>query len=83
MLKHASQTHGKVRFFNLIFLLILLFQIDYIVISGDLESHAVWEYSKEEHQESIRQIFSLFKKYFGSTRLFFSLGNHEGVPINK
>lgn len=57
-------------------------QLDYIVISGDLDSHAVWEYSKEEHLYYIKQIFSLFKQYFPSTPLYFSLGNHEGVPIN-
>ncbi|CAD5234594.1 unnamed protein product [Bursaphelenchus xylophilus] len=67
MLKHASTKQGR---------------IDYIVVAGDLESHADWEYSKEGHLETINILFPLFNKYFPRTPLYFSLGNHEGYPVD-
>uniref|UniRef100_A0A0K0E8I4 Sphingomyelin phosphodiesterase n=1 Tax=Strongyloides stercoralis TaxID=6248 RepID=A0A0K0E8I4_STRER len=67
MLKHISQTHKD---------------IDYIVVSGDLESHADWDYTKEGHIETIKNISSLFKTYFPNKKTYMAVGNHEGVPID-
>ncbi|CAD5229144.1 unnamed protein product [Bursaphelenchus okinawaensis] len=67
MLRSASTQHGP---------------IDYIVVTGDLESHADWDYSKEEHLDTVKSLFSLFNKYFPYTPLYFALGNHEGYPVD-
>ncbi|CEF63595.1 Sphingomyelin phosphodiesterase [Strongyloides ratti] len=67
MLQHISKTHND---------------IDYIVVSGDLESHADWDYTKEGHVETIRNITSLFKTYFPNKKTYMAVGNHEGVPID-
>jgi hypothetical protein len=39
-------------------------------------------FSEQEHEQTIKEIFALFKKYYNSTPIYFALGNHEGVPIN-
>uniref|UniRef100_A0A0N4ZWZ1 Sphingomyelin phosphodiesterase n=1 Tax=Parastrongyloides trichosuri TaxID=131310 RepID=A0A0N4ZWZ1_PARTI len=67
MLQHISNTHKD---------------IDYIVVSGDLESHADWDYTKEGHVETVKNISNLFKTYFPNTNSYFAVGNHEGVPID-
>ncbi|KAI6227082.1 Sphingomyelin phosphodiesterase [Aphelenchoides besseyi] len=67
MLKHANETQDR---------------IDYIVVSGDLESHADWEYSEDGHTKIINKVTELLQEYFPNTRVLFCIGNHEGVPIN-
>ncbi|KAK0405862.1 hypothetical protein QR680_018243 [Steinernema hermaphroditum] len=56
--------------------------VDYIIVSGDLESHADWDYTHESHQVAIRNISALFKQYFPDVNTYFAVGNHEGVPID-
>uniref|UniRef100_A0A1I8ABT4 Sphingomyelin phosphodiesterase n=1 Tax=Steinernema glaseri TaxID=37863 RepID=A0A1I8ABT4_9BILA len=56
--------------------------IDYIIVSGDLESHADWDYTHASHQEMIRNTSALFKQYFPNVNTYFAVGNHEGVPID-
>uniref|UniRef100_A0A914DYS2 Saposin B-type domain-containing protein n=1 Tax=Acrobeloides nanus TaxID=290746 RepID=A0A914DYS2_9BILA len=56
--------------------------IDYVVVSGDLESHAVWTYNTTDHAYMIQNVSGLLRKYFPNTKVYFALGNHEGVPID-
>uniref|UniRef100_A0AC35TP54 Sphingomyelin phosphodiesterase n=1 Tax=Rhabditophanes sp. KR3021 TaxID=114890 RepID=A0AC35TP54_9BILA len=51
--------------------------LDYIVVSGDLESHADENYSHEGHIETVKNISNLFKFYFPNTKSYFAVGNHE------
>ncbi|KAM3721915.1 Sphingomyelin phosphodiesterase [Dirofilaria immitis] len=57
-------------------------KIDYILVGGDYESHMDWAYTKEDHLKTIRNISSLLHKYFANIPIYWTLGNHEGVPIN-
>uniref|UniRef100_A0A914E8U7 Sphingomyelin phosphodiesterase n=1 Tax=Acrobeloides nanus TaxID=290746 RepID=A0A914E8U7_9BILA len=54
--------------------------IDYVVVSGDLESHADWAYNTYDHAYLIQNVSGLLRKCFPSTKVYFALGNHEGVP---
>ncbi|KAE9414641.1 hypothetical protein Angca_004472 [Angiostrongylus cantonensis] len=56
--------------------------LDYIIVSGDLTSHAVWDYSRDTHTAIVRNISNTIKSYFPSTPTYFAVGNHEGVPID-
>ena len=56
--------------------------IDYIVVSGDLESHADWSYTKEGHVAKVQNISRAIKKFLPGINTYFALGNHEGIPID-
>uniref|UniRef100_A0A7E4W9P3 Sphingomyelin phosphodiesterase n=1 Tax=Panagrellus redivivus TaxID=6233 RepID=A0A7E4W9P3_PANRE len=67
MLAHIAKTHKDV---------------DYIVVSGDLESHADWVYSKEGHIDKVQNISRTIKQYLPGIQAYFAVGNHEGLPID-
>ncbi|CAI4226353.1 unnamed protein product [Auanema sp. JU1783] len=56
--------------------------VDYIYLTGDLESHAVWDYTKEAHADRIRNISALIRSHFPDKKVYFAVGNHEGVPMD-
>uniref|UniRef100_A0A8R1XMU1 Sphingomyelin phosphodiesterase n=1 Tax=Onchocerca volvulus TaxID=6282 RepID=A0A8R1XMU1_ONCVO len=57
-------------------------KIDYILVGGDYESHKDWTYTREGHLKIIGKISTILHKYFANTPIYWTLGNHEGVPIN-
>jgi sphingomyelin phosphodiesterase len=61
----------------------LSFQIDYVVVSGDLMSHADWDYDKSSHAAMVRNISAMMLEYLPNIPVYFAVGNHEGVPIDK
>uniref|UniRef100_A0A1I7X4F2 Sphingomyelin phosphodiesterase n=1 Tax=Heterorhabditis bacteriophora TaxID=37862 RepID=A0A1I7X4F2_HETBA len=56
--------------------------IDYVMVTGDLESHAIWDYNKRDHADKIRNISGLLRQYFPNKMVYFAVGNHEGVPCD-
>ncbi|VDM52804.1 unnamed protein product [Angiostrongylus costaricensis] len=40
-----------------------LFQLDYIMVSGDLTSHAVWDYSRDTHVAIVRNISNTIQSF--------------------
>ncbi|RZC38634.1 sphingomyelin phosphodiesterase-like [Asbolus verrucosus] len=54
--------------------------IDYIIWTGDLPPHDIWNQSKESNlniiQETVEQMFEIFP----NTPIFPALGNHESIP---
>ncbi|CAJ0567409.1 unnamed protein product, partial [Mesorhabditis spiculigera] len=56
--------------------------IDYILVSGDLESHADWDYTRTTHQNMVKNISESIRSRFPNIPAYFSIGNHEGVPID-
>jgi sphingomyelin phosphodiesterase len=57
-------------------------QIDYVVIAGDLESHADWAYTPASHTALIQNISATMRQYFPNLPIYFAIGNHEGVPMD-
>ncbi|CAD6185574.1 unnamed protein product [Caenorhabditis auriculariae] len=57
-------------------------KLDYIVVSGDLMSHADWDYNNVTHIAKIHNISDELRSRFPDTPIYFTVGNHEGVPID-
>ncbi|XP_043197858.1 sphingomyelin phosphodiesterase-like isoform X2 [Amphibalanus amphitrite] len=56
--------------------------LDYIIWTGDLPPHDVWNQTRHENINIIRQSHQLLLKYFPQTPIFPALGNHEAAPVN-
>lgn len=68
MLQHIASTAGP---------------LDYVMVSGDLVSHTVWAYTPETHSFMVRNLSDTIRSYFPNTPVYFAVGNHEGVPVDK
>ncbi|GMT31295.1 hypothetical protein PFISCL1PPCAC_22592, partial [Pristionchus fissidentatus] len=64
-MKHISNTHKD---------------LDYIVITGDMEAHDMWAYTKEKTKANLENITATMNKHFPNTPIYQAVGNHEGVP---
>ncbi|KAK0406300.1 hypothetical protein QR680_018488 [Steinernema hermaphroditum] len=56
--------------------------LDYILITGDLESHNIWDYTRNEHTTNIENVTAALLEYFPNTKIYQAIGNHEGVPMD-
>ncbi|VDM56671.1 unnamed protein product [Angiostrongylus costaricensis] len=66
MLEHINATH----------------KIDYIMLSGDFINHFDWIYTVDGHVTALRNVSALIRHFFPNTPTYWSIGNHEGVPVN-
>lgn len=57
-------------------------KFDYILWTGDIPPHDVWNQTKSDQLESIQRVVDLITKTFPDTPIFPSLGNHESSPVN-
>lgn len=58
-----------------------LFQdIDYILWTGDLPPHDIWNQTRESNLDIIKETHQQMKEYFPNTPIFPAVGNHESVP---
>uniref|UniRef100_A0A0N4ZDK2 Sphingomyelin phosphodiesterase n=1 Tax=Parastrongyloides trichosuri TaxID=131310 RepID=A0A0N4ZDK2_PARTI len=57
-------------------------KFDYIIVTGDLESHDIWDYTKSRTMTNIMNITSILNNYFPNTPIYQATGNHEGVPMD-
>jgi sphingomyelin phosphodiesterase len=61
-----------------------LFQdIDYIIWTGDLVPHDIWNQTKEENLKIIKENIKQMTEKFPGVPIFPSLGNHESAPVNR
>lgn len=67
MLEHIADTHKD---------------IDYILWTGDLPPHDVWNQTKEENLEIIKETVRQMTEKFPGVPIFPALGNHESAPVN-
>lgn len=68
MLKHIALNHQD---------------IDYVIWTGDIPPHDVWNQTRKGQIDLLRKVSQLIGKHLGSVPIYPSLGNHESVPINK
>nr|API81380.1 venom toxin [Hemiscorpius lepturus] len=66
MLKHISQNH----------------KIDYVLWTGDIPAHDIWNQSRSDQVFFLRYISKLMSRYFKGIPIFPALGNHESFPVN-
>ncbi|KAF9816216.1 hypothetical protein SFRURICE_003767 [Spodoptera frugiperda] len=67
MLKHIADTHTD---------------IDYILWTGDLPPHDVWNQTKEENLKVLQETVAQMSDMFPGVPIFPALGNHESSPVN-
>lgn len=67
MLQHISTTHSD---------------IDYILWTGDLPPHDVWNQTREENLAVLKETVTQLSQKFPGIPIFPALGNHETVPVN-
>ncbi|XP_063982786.1 sphingomyelin phosphodiesterase-like [Diachasmimorpha longicaudata] len=56
--------------------------IDYILWTGDLPPHDVWNQTREGNLQILRNIMEDMKNSFPNVKIFPALGNHESAPVN-
>ncbi|XP_055686380.1 sphingomyelin phosphodiesterase isoform X1 [Lutzomyia longipalpis] len=56
--------------------------IDYILWTGDLPPHDVWNQTKEENLKIIKDTVKQMSESFPGIPIFPALGNHESAPVN-
>uniref|UniRef100_A0A0N4ZDC5 Sphingomyelin phosphodiesterase n=1 Tax=Parastrongyloides trichosuri TaxID=131310 RepID=A0A0N4ZDC5_PARTI len=57
-------------------------KFDYIIITGDFESHDMWEYTKSKTMSNVMNVSAVIESYFPNTPIYQATGNHEGVPMD-
>lgn len=57
-------------------------QIDYIIWTGDLVPHNVWNTSRSGNLEALRYTVEALQKYLPGVPVYPALGNHEGNPAD-
>ncbi|KAL5287221.1 SMPD1 family protein [Megaselia abdita] len=67
MLSHISDTHND---------------IDYIIWTGDLPPHDIWNQTKEINLQIIKDTVKQMSEKFPGVPIFPALGNHESSPVN-
>ncbi|XP_039289630.1 sphingomyelin phosphodiesterase isoform X2 [Nilaparvata lugens] len=56
--------------------------IDYILWTGDLPPHDVWNQTREENLMILKQTVAQMTQFFPGIPIFPALGNHEAAPVN-
>ncbi|OAD57535.1 Sphingomyelin phosphodiesterase [Eufriesea mexicana] len=67
MLKHIADTHSD---------------IDYILWTGDIPPHDVWNQTREENLNVLHETVTQLIEMFPGIPIFPALGNHESAPVN-
>ena len=56
--------------------------LKYVIFTGDIPAHNVWNQSRADIIKSIVDVSNLFSKYLPKTKVYPALGNHESAPVN-
>lgn len=57
--------------------------IDYILWTGDLPPHDVWNQTREENLKIMKDTVEQMSSMFPGIPIFPALGNHEAAPVNR
>ncbi len=57
--------------------------IDYIIWTGDIQPHNIWNENKEENLAILRDMVGTMKKKFPKIPIFPAIGNHESSPASQ
>ncbi|XP_039267442.2 sphingomyelin phosphodiesterase-like [Styela clava] len=56
--------------------------IDYIIWTGDIASHDIWDQSQLSQKFLLKYMTAMLRTYFPNTRVFPVAGNHDSFPSN-
>ncbi|CAJ0945272.1 unnamed protein product, partial [Mesorhabditis belari] len=57
-------------------------KLDYIIVTGDMEAHDIWDYTKDKTIANIDNITAVLTSFFPTVPIYQATGNHEGVPMD-
>lgn len=57
-------------------------QFDYVIFTGDIPAHDVWNQTQIAQLTNLQRLSGLFRKYLPNTPVYVAMGNHESVPCN-
>ncbi|XP_070533264.1 sphingomyelin phosphodiesterase-like [Ptychodera flava] len=57
-------------------------KFDYILMTGDLPAHDVWNQSRTDQLTVLEDITDMFLKYYPGMKVYPAVGNHESAPVN-
>ncbi|XP_035828045.1 sphingomyelin phosphodiesterase, partial [Aplysia californica] len=57
-------------------------QFDYVIFTGDIPAHDVWNQSRTDQLEHIYTLDHLLSTYLPDKPVYYCLGNHESAPVN-
>ena len=57
-------------------------KFDYVIFTGDVPAHNVWNQSREDITSAITFTCDLFSKYLPDAKIYPAVGNHESSPVN-
>lgn len=69
-------------FYRIIFISFKLQDIDYIIWTGDIPPHDLWNQDRNVSLSSLKQTVGKIAKAFPKKPVFPALGNHESAPAN-
>jgi len=55
---------------------------DFVIMTGDLTHHQIWNYTKEDNLDHYHGVFDILRREFGNKTIYPVVGNHESVPSN-
>lgn len=56
--------------------------IDYVIWTGDLVPHDIWNQTKDELMRAIEESIELVTEKLPGVQVFPAIGNHERIPVN-
>lgn len=59
------------------------FQFDYIMWTGDIPPHDVWNQTRSDQLQIYDTLVKLLFKYFPNKLVFAAVGNHESAPADR
>ncbi|XP_072029445.1 sphingomyelin phosphodiesterase-like [Amphiura filiformis] len=57
-------------------------KIDFVYVTGDLPAHNVWNQSRTDQLDILREVADFFVRYLPGIKVYFAVGNHESAPVN-
>lgn len=57
-------------------------QFDYVLFTGDLPAHNIWNQSRSDILTAMTTVEKLFLTYLPGKKIYNTLGNHESSPVN-
>ncbi|XP_067671282.1 sphingomyelin phosphodiesterase-like [Haliotis asinina] len=57
-------------------------EFDFIIFTGDIAAHDVWNQTRTEQLAALDRLVSYFDKYLPGKQVYFCAGNHDTAPCN-
>ena len=58
-------------------------QFDYVLFTGDIPAHDVWNQSRSDQLKHLHILDGLFQTYLPGVPVYWTVGNHEAAPCNR